>query len=78
MEAKCAFCNKVFESRRDDHIFCSERCNAAHRRHRKKLCVDLPEERQCVFNQGVLCEDNKCENCGWNPAVEKRRKEALT
>ena len=77
MEAKCAFCNKVFESRRDNHIFCSDRCAAAHQRQRKKPIIDLPKERQCVFNPGVLCEDNKCQNCGWNPAVEEKRKEAL-
>lgn len=33
----------------------------------------------CKFNPtGVVCESrNKCEKCGWNPAVEHRRKQAI-
>ena len=28
----------------------------------------------CKYNEGVACEIHRCRNCGWNPAVEARRK----
>ena len=31
----------------------------------------------CIYNDGVDCETHNCERCGWNPAVEKERKEAI-
>ncbi len=31
----------------------------------------------CKFNQGVGCSAHTCENCGWNPKVEKIRKERI-
>ena len=55
--------------------FCSRKCNhkyyaKAHKRVRK---VELP----CVFNDGVSCCERKCESCGWNPEVAKKRTEEL-
>lgn len=38
------------------------------------------EDISCRFNSGVLCgikDLGKCGRCGWNPAVERMRKEAL-
>lgn len=32
----------------------------------------------CVFNRRIDCSaHDKCENCGWNPVVEQKRKEAI-
>lgn len=32
----------------------------------------------CVFNRFIICVDHSnCENCGWNPEVEVKRKEWL-
>lgn len=31
----------------------------------------------CIYNEGVNCEDRQCSRCGWNPAVEKQREEAM-
>lgn len=30
----------------------------------------------CLYNTGVFCEKAKCERCGWNPVVQKERREA--
>jgi len=32
---------------------------------------------RCLHNDWVICTIHKCENCGWNPAVKKMRKETL-
>ena len=37
---------------------------------------------ECGFNRAILCEkifstSPVCSNCGWNPRVEKERKEQL-
>ena len=38
-----------------------------------------PEFPKCAYNIGVQCfpERRKCENCGWNPKVEKCRNEKM-
>lgn len=28
----------------------------------------------CPFNIGVVCDEKKCERCGWNPIVDGNRK----
>ena len=30
--------------------------------------------KECKFNLGVICDSEKCEKCGWNPEVDKKRK----
>lgn len=36
------------------------------------------EETECPFNIMVGCgERNLCGNCGWNPVVERARKEII-
>lgn len=34
-------------------------------------------ERVCDWNQGVICDSEKCHKCGWYPKVERARKTAL-
>ena len=34
-------------------------------------------EKICPYNQEVICNDQKCERCGWYPPVEKKRKNAI-
>lgn len=36
---------------------------------------DSSYARICPHNEGVLCESMKCVKCGWNPKVEKARRE---
>ena len=35
------------------------------------------KETPCIHNDGVVCDVHNCETCGWNPDVEKKRKEAI-
>ena len=36
----------------------------------------VPKALQCPYNAWVKCpEKMKCEQCGWNPIVEEKRKE---
>jgi hypothetical protein len=55
--------------------YCSEKCRNIKRRIERG--EGLGTGMRCKNNQGVVCEIQRCENCGWNPVVEKRRKEAL-
>lgn len=34
-------------------------------------------ENSCLHNAMVLCIKRDCFRCGWNPAVEEKRKEKL-
>ena len=52
--------------------FCSESCRKKARQKSEGWCGDV-----CPYNGEVLCADPKCETCGWNPSVEKMRKDAL-
>lgn len=31
----------------------------------------------CPFNPGVDCDQKVCARCGWNPAVDSKRKKEL-
>lgn len=55
--------------------YCSKSCSmyAFYRRHSK---IKLSEECLCYYNSEVLCSKKECDKCGWNPVVERRRKEA--
>ena len=72
---RCLVCNDVIPAD-SKAIYCSKACaQAAYRRRHHKLV--LAKECLCYYNDEVLCTNKECENCGWNPVVEKRRKEAL-
>lgn len=34
-------------------------------------------ERPCDYNEGVICDSEKCYHCGWDPEVAKKRQEEL-
>ena len=55
--------------------YCSNEC--AKIVHRMRQGGGRGTGMRCKNNKGVVCEIQRCENCGWNPVVEKRRKEAL-
>lgn len=69
-EFTCIVCGtKGFDrSFSETKMFCSKKCK------RKHMASFLT---QCKYNDAVLCERQKCNNCGWNPEVDKRRKEML-
>lgn len=31
------------------------------------------EECRCRFNDGVVCNEQHCDKCGWNPKVHEER-----
>ena len=70
---RCENCGKrgIDASPRQEKRFCSSSCSSAwHNKHRWPGKV-------CKFNEGVVCGDHKCKNCGWNPAVAERKKMVL-
>ena len=77
-ETICVFCGAKIIDRSTNHTrkFCSEHCAQADHRRRHGVGVKTFSD-SCNHNIHIQCEERKCGNCGWNPAVEKRRKEAL-
>lgn len=74
-EKRCPVCHAEIP-KNSKAIYCCKACSmAAFRRRHSKLV--LAEEGLCYYNSEVLCSKKACEKCGWNPVVEKRRKEAL-
>jgi hypothetical protein len=55
-----------------DQKFCSRECKAKYYRSKYGYGGEI-----CQYNEGVGCLVRDCENCGWNPLVEKMRKELL-
>lgn len=73
---RCLHCGKeIAEGRLAS--YCDKACKDAayYRRYHPKMT--LTKECLCYYNDEVLCVQKECEKCGWNPVVEKRRKEAL-
>ena len=33
--------------------------------------------KSCPYNERVDCDSDTCDRCGWNPVVEKMRKETI-
>ena len=71
----CEYCGKKAIATNNggkEQKYCSKECRELARKRLEGWCGDA-----CPHNNEVLCTDPKCENCGWNPLVEKKRKEAL-
>jgi hypothetical protein len=58
---------------RQNAKYCSPKCNNRHRK-RKLRAV---EQFECKHNEGVICNNQKCDSCGWNPEVQKVREEKI-
>lgn len=73
-EFTCIVCGTkgIDTSSQGAKLFCSRRCKDKHRSELRAESL-IP----CKFNESVLCDRQKCSTCGWNPEVEKRRKEKL-
>ncbi len=72
----CAVCNTkaIDNSAGQNKKYCCQAC-ANKARYGKRYNT---EETECKFNSGVTCaEQQHCHCCGWNPAVEKKRKAEL-
>ena len=77
-EFTCAVCGAkgIDRSPAQKRMYCSDECNTRAFRVRRgyELKTSIPS---CIYNKEVLCLDDDCESCGWNPKVEQKRKEAL-
>ena len=68
----CKHCHEKFEGNKGEtnRIFCSAQCFKEFKKFEAK--------QSCPHNLGVICSDHySCFKCGWNPAVEQRRKEVM-
>lgn len=76
-EFTCVVCGRkaIDKGVRQDAKYCSQTCNQKgyYLARRAKPYVGSV----CRYNDGVTCNSCNCAECGWNPAVEKMRKEAL-
>ena len=77
-EFECAVCGKkvIDNSFRQNGKYCGEACNSKAYYRRKKMTEEVVVVL-CKYNDGVVCDKQNCQNCGWNPEVEKMRKEQL-
>ena len=66
----CPVCGREFATNHD-RICCSERCTRVRRT--KKQRDEYQEIAQCPYNEGVMCNEDRCESCGWNPVVSEER-----
>ena len=78
-EFTCLNCGaKVIDmSRTKNKKFCDMHCNQAYYYKKKQGELDKVPTNPCIHNIAVICDLQKCGTCGWNPKVEKKRKEAL-
>lgn len=69
----CVVCGAkgIDNSHTQKRKYCSKQCSDYY--HHKKRYSDSP----CKYNEGVVCVDHKCNRCGWNPDVARKRAEAM-
>ena len=72
----CLNCGTEFSSDRF-RKFCCVRCNKTYlqRNYRAKEKKILPKD--CLFNEGIACNNYTCATCGWNPEVSQKRLETI-
>jgi hypothetical protein len=75
-EIRCLNCGKkvIDRSNTQQRKFCSKRCQSGYSHRSKQNAIN---NAQCLYNDGVVCIDHQCENCGWNPAIAKEREEKI-
>lgn len=78
-EFNCVVCGRlaIDKSLAKNGKYCSDEC-----RNRGKYIKYIKGIKKrvvmvCKYKEGVDCLKEKCDKCGWNPEVEKRRKETL-
>lgn len=68
----CLICGTEFVKTRPDKKHCSRRCTQISADRAKRARV-REKGTDCPHNKELVCTDRKCDTCGWNPAVAKRR-----
>lgn len=75
----CLICGTEFVKARPGRKFCSRRCaNLAANKNKRARSREDREKfgTDCPFNKELVCTEWKCESCGWNPEVARRRSES--
>lgn len=70
----CETCGVEFVTRRKDAKYCSHACANDKNRDGILFKKDRWDKFACPHNHAVFCSVRDCDNCGWNPAVEKTRR----
>ncbi len=74
-EFTCQWCGKVAISKTCGGYlqkYCSKECKMKAYHAQMKY-----QGESCLHNPEIICKIPKCDTCGWNPEVEKKRKELL-
>lgn len=66
----------IDNSKSGNRKFCDPNCTQAYYRRQHGVGVEI-KTPPCTYNKEIRCNEHKCGSCGWNPKVEKKRKEAL-
>lgn len=76
---QCANCGTegIDNSLRQNRKFCCTTCADTYYRRQKGVGIPKDNRQLCQFNDGVECYKKQCRNCGWNPAVARKRLEAV-
>ena len=71
-EFTCVVCGKtgIDKSTSGRQKYCSKQCA-------NRVRYSKNSENPCLYNDAVGCVAPQCDKCGWNPEVEKIRKERL-
>lgn len=72
----CTICGTAFKKKRSDMKYCSRRCakisaNRAIRARERGVILECGTD--CTYNGALICKEHKCDTCGWNPEVARRR-----
>ena len=75
----CEVCGTEFVLTKPNKKYCTRKC-AMIAAKRAKSERDKAETVvfDCPYNVAVQCSNRKCNSCGWNPYVAKRRSEMLS
>lgn len=78
-EFTCLYCGakSIDMSKTKNRKYCDYTCLQAHNYRKKQGKLEIVPTQPCIYNRQVQCDLQKCGTCGWNPKVEKKRKEAL-
>ena len=73
----CCGAKAIDMSKTKTKKYCSEQCAWKQYRRNHGVGVKPVITPSCIYNEEVECKNHKCGSCGWNPKVEKKRKEAI-
>lgn len=73
----CQLCGKSVPYDRYRTKFCSKDCYNKFRVMLVANGINAWQQTLCRHNEGVACKESKCDTCGWNPAVSRKRTKCM-